>query len=256
MSMAPHYGLIGGAPSDASAATLALLEGYNRGHGKNPAVPGASDIWAIGCADTAEGPIDYPVSWTDIARDESWAKAMLDLASVRAGDFAFFSFIYSRSAHTWPWLKMGFERGARLATGMPTAWDAYRLEMYCRLFAVKFIFGLTPEALDGLEGAGHKLANVFGNVSCIIAVGDAWTRLREAGLSSWKLHWLGPIIAIDANDGKGARFDHAQWTLATEGGGLVISNKIEREANFQKTPLNAKGRVESIDGEPRLFLEA
>ncbi len=228
MSATSHYGLVGGAPSDASAATLALLQGYNRGHRKNPAVPGASDVWAIGCAETAEGPTEYPVSWTDIGRDEAWAKEMLDLAGVGGGDFAFFSYIYSRSAHTWPWLKMGFERGAKLATGMPTQWDAYRLEMYCRLFPVKFIFGLTPEALDGLEGAGHKLASVFCKVGRIIAVGDAWRRLRDAGLSPWKLYWLGPILAIDPSDGTGARFDHKQWTLEDEGGRLLISNKLAR----------------------------
>jgi hypothetical protein len=74
---------------------------------------------------------------------------------------------------------------------MPTQWDAYRLEMYCRLFAVKFVFGVTPEALDGLEAAGHKLSTVFGNVGRIIAYSGAWQRLREAGLMPWKFYWLG-----------------------------------------------------------------
>lgn len=256
MSTQTHYGLIGGAPSDASAETLQLLEGYDRGQRKNPAVNGASDLWAIGCAETADGAIDYPVSWTDIANDESWAKEMLDLAGVGAGDFAFFSYIYSRSAHTWPWLRMGFTRGARMATGMPTQWDAYRLEMYCRLFAVKFIFGLTPEALDGLEGAGHKLATVFGKVDRIIAVGAAWQRLRDAGLAPWKLYWLGPIVAVDTGDSGGARFDHKQWRLEGENGQLRISNLAPRAARFERTLLNARGRVENVNGEPRLFVEA
>ncbi|NWG52143.1 MAG: hypothetical protein HXY28_00330 [Hydrogenophilaceae bacterium] len=255
MSTAPHYGLIGGAPSDASAETLRALEGYNRGHRKNPVVACASDMWAVGCAETAEGPVDYPVSWTDIESDEAWAKEMLDLAGVGRGDFAFFSYIYSRSAHTWPWLKMGFERGARLATGMPTQWDAYRLEMYCRLFAVKLVFGLTPEALDGLEGAGHRLSEVFGKVERIIAVGEAWRRLREAGLAPWKLHWLGPIVAIDPCDGAGARFDYKQWTLEGDGGRLTISNALPRACAFTRTPLAAKGRIGVADGEPRLFME-
>jgi hypothetical protein len=254
MSSSTHYGLIGGAPSDADADTLALLEGYSRGLAKNPVVKGASDLWAIGCAETADGAIDYPLSWTDIASDETWANDMLDLAGVDAGDFAFFSYVYSRSAHTWPWLKAGFARGARLATGMPTQWDAYRLEMYCRLFEVKLVFGATPEALDGLEGAGHKLATVFGRVERIIAVGDAWRRLRDAGLAPWKLHWLGPIIAVDPCDGKGARFDHRQWEISADDGQLRISNRTLRQARFDHTPLTTKGRIGTIDGEPRLFL--
>lgn len=255
MSDHSHIGLIGGAPSDASAETLARLEGYNRGQSKNPAVEGASDLWAIACAETADGPIDYPISWSDSAKDEIWANAMLDFANVRKGDMAFFSYIYSRSGHTWPFLRSGFERGVRMATGMPTQWDAYRLEMYCRLFNVNFIFGLTPEALDGLEGAGHKLATVFGKVNRIIASGAAWQRLRDANLEPWKLHWLGPIIAIDPCDGGGARFDHAQWTLESDGGQLRISNRQTRAATFERTLLSARGRVETENGEPRLFLD-
>lgn len=255
MTAIPHYGLIGGAPSDASPETLALLKGYNKGQRKNPAIPNASDIWAVGCAETAEGPVDYPISWTDIANDEAWPNQMLDLAGVGRGDLAFFSYVYSRSGHTWPWLRAGFERGAKLATGMPTQWDAYRLEMYCRLFPVKFVFGLTPEALDGLESGGHKLATVFGNVQRLVAFGAAWSRLRDAGLSPWRLYWLGPIIAVDPADGGGARFDHQQWSFDAEAGRLRISNKAPRQAAFQRTLLSARGQVETIGGEPRLFLE-
>lgn len=255
MSTATHFGLIGGAPSDANAATLKSLEGYNRGQRKNPVVAGASDLWAIGCAETATGPVDYPVSWADIANDENWAKEMLDFAGLRSGDLAFFSYIYSRSAHTWPWMRSGFERGAKLATGMPTQWDAYRLEMYCRLFPVRFIFGITPEVLDGLEGGGHKLGAVFAKVDRIIAVGDAWRRLREAGKEPWKLHWLGPIITVDPVDGGGARFDHKQWVLEDDNGQLRISNRHKRASTFKRTPLSLNGRIEKVGDEPRLFVD-
>jgi hypothetical protein len=254
MKKAPHYGLIGGAPSDASAETLALLEGYHRGLRKNPAVAGASDLWGVGCAEMREGPVDYPISWTDIAEDEAWAAEMLALAGVGAGDFAFFSYIYSRSGQTWPWLKAGFERGAKLATGMPTQWDAYRLEMYCRMFDAKLVFGVTPEVLDGLEGGGHKLAAVFARVERLIATPPAWRRLADAGLPAWKLHWLGPIIAIDPCDGRGARFDHAQWTLEDDAGRVLISSRRPRAARFERAELALNGRVESADGEPRLFV--
>jgi hypothetical protein len=181
---------------------------------------------------------------------------MLAGASVQSGDLAHFSYIYSHSGQTWPWLKAGFERGARLATGMPTQWDAYRLEMYCRLFSVKLAFGVTPEVLDGLEGGGHKLTSIFAKVERIIAAGAAWERLSAAGLKPWKLHWLGPIIAIDPGDGHGARFDHAQWTLEEDGGRLFISNKKPREASFKRLALATRGKVETVDGEPRLFVAA
>ena len=255
MSISFHIGLIGGAPSDASAETLARLEGYDRGQRKNPVVDGASDLWAVGCAETANGIIDYPISWTDSAADEVWANQLLDFAGVRKGELAFLSYIYSLSGHTWPLMRACYARGIRMATGMPTQWDAYRLEMYCRLFNVDFLFGLTPEALDGLEGGGHKLATVLGKVNRIIATGGAWQRLRDAGLAPWKLHWLGPIVAVDPCDGGGARFDHTQWAFESDGGQLRISNKKPRAATFDRTQLKAKGQVETVDGEPRLFLD-
>jgi hypothetical protein len=43
--------------------------------------------------------------------------------------------------------------------------------------------------------------------------------------------------------------------LEGEGGPLRISNRLPRQASFQRTPLNARGRVETIAGEPRLFME-
>lgn len=254
MRQTPHFGLIGGAPGNASAETLKLLNGYNRGHRKNPAVKGASDVWSVGCAEMADGPIDYPISWNDIAADETWARQMLINAGVKAGELLFFSYIYSRSGHTWPWLKSAFDLGAKLATGMPTQWDGYRLEMYCRLFPVRLIFGLTPEVLDGLEGAGHKLATVFANVEQIIAVGAAWDRLNAVGVKPWKLYWLGPIIAVDPCDGGGARFDHKQWALEGDGERLLISNLQRREASFMRAALATRGRVEAVNGEPRLFV--
>lgn len=253
MSRTDNFGLIGGAPTSASPETLATLAGYNRGHTKNPTLKGASDLWAVACAVLADGPIDYAISWHDIAADAAFAARMLDLAAIGRDDFVFFSYIYSQSGHTWPLLKAGFDRGAKMATGMPTQWDAYRLEMYLRRFKAKMVFGVTPEVLDGLEGGGHKLSSVFGAVQTLVATAGAWERLDAAGLKPWKLHWLGPIIAIDPCDGHGARFDHAQWRLNSVDGRLLISNRLRRATTFSQAALPISGTVETIDGEPRLF---
>lgn len=250
----PHYGLLAGAPSSADAATLARIVGYSRGLTKNPALANAPDTWAIGRAFMAGDEIACPISWRDIEADCAWAARMLDLIGVRRDDFLLYSYLYSQSAQTWPWLAAGFERGAKLATGMPTLWDAYRLEMYIRMFAVKLVFGVSPGVLDGLEGAGHDIGKLFAKVDRVIALPSAFDRLKAAGVTAWKVRWAGPILAIDPGDGGGARFDAETWTLDSDRGRILISNKSERLTPFNRADTGLRGQIEAVRGEPRLFV--
>jgi hypothetical protein len=252
-----YFGLIAGAPSSADAATLAKIRGYTRGLSRNPVIPGAPDTWAIARAFMASGEEAYPIGWRDIENDVPFAAHMLDLLGVGRGDFLFFAYLYSQSGQSWPWLKAGFDRGAKLATGMPTQWDAYRLEMYLRLFKVRLAFGISAGTLDGLAGAGHDIGKVLGAADRIVALPDACVRLRAAGLKPWRLHWIGPILAVDPCDGSGAHFDHGQWRLEADAEGrILVSNIGERMTPFARADTGARGAVRPVDGEPRLFVEA
>ena len=177
---------------------------------------------------------------------------MLDELGVGAGDFCLYSFLYAQSAQFWPWLKAGFDRGARVATGSAWAWDAGRHEMYLRLFDVKLAFGASGATLDTLEAMGHDTAKVFAAARTLVVLPEAFERLRGKGLAPWRIVWLGPIFALDPGDGSGGRFDTDQWTLESVDGEVRVSSH-GRTTAFDRARTGVAGRVETVDGEPRVF---
>jgi hypothetical protein len=104
-----------------------------------------------------------------------------------------------------------------------------------------------------LAAAGHGLAKVLGRVGRVSAQPGAWERLAEAGLKPWRVTWLGPMLAVDPCDGSGGRFDASQWTLEAVGGEILITSRPHRTARFERQATGVRGRIESVDGEPRLF---
>jgi len=248
-----HYGLFGGVPATDDPVLLKKLDGYRRGL-KKPPIAGASDLWAIGRVDLAGGQVvDMPVTWDEIHRDEAWAAGILDLIGVKKGDICFYSFLYGQSAQFWPLMKATFDRGARSGSGMPTAWDSYRLETYMRLFKLKMDFGISPATLDGLEAAGHDLARVFSGVDVLVALPGAWERLVLKGFKPWRITWLGPVLAIDPCDGSGGRYDWTQWTLQADDGEILVSSAPCRTAKFLRARTGTSGEIRVLDGEPRFI---
>ena len=248
--MTTHYGLFGSVATTSDPAVLQSLQGYGRGLAKSRA-PGAPELWAVGRANLADGPLDVPLSWRDIERDTAWAARMLDELGVGAGDLCLCSFLYAQSAQFWAFLKAGFDRRARVATGSAWSWDAYRHEMYLRLFGVKMAFGASEATLDSLTAMGFEPAKVFAHAPVLVLLEGAADRIREAGLKPWRLTWYGPIFALDPLDGSGARFDHEQWTLASQDGEIVVTSH-ERATSFERARTGVAGRVETVEGEPRI----
>lgn len=248
-----HYGLFGGVPATDDPQVLAPLAGYGRGLRKSP-MKGASELWAIGRVDLADGVVaDMPITWPEIEHDTAWAAGVLDEMGVGDGDLCFYSFLYGQSAQFWPWMKATFDRGARMGSGMPTAWDAYRLETYLRLFRLKLHFGVSPQLLDGLEAAGHDIAAVFTHAELIAALPGAWERLTSKGFKPWRVTWLGPILAVDPCDGTGGRFDAADWRLESHDGEILVSSRPGRTACFDAARTGVRGEIRSVDGTPRFF---
>ena len=246
------FGLYGGFPADPGAPERDL-QGYLRGMRKSQ-IPGASDIWGIGRANLPEGIVPITYTWAEIERDTAWAALMLEEMGVGADSFCFFSTVVSLAGQFWPWHSAVFHSGGRFANGMPTSWDAYRLEMYLRLFNLKLVFALTSDVLDGIEAMKKSLSDVFGKAEIITALPGAHERLTAAGFKPWRVSWLGPIFALDPCDGTGGRFDNAQWTLESDNGQILISSKEGRTTPFVRTPTGVRGEMRSVGGEPRLFV--
>lgn len=251
--MTAHYGLFGGVPTTDDPVRLAALRGYGRGLSKPP-ITGAPDLWGVGRAELRDRTLDVPFSWADVEKDTAWASARLDELGVGAGHFCIYNYYYRQSAQFWPFLKAGFDRGARVATGNPASWDAARMEMYQRRFTPQITFGISPQTVDGLENLGFDAAKVYASSRTLIALPGAWERLRAKGLQPWRLMWLGPILALEPAERSGARFDHGQWTLEAPDGEILVTSH-SRAANFSRLGTGVAGRIATVDGEPRAFVE-
>lgn len=251
--MENNFGLFGGIPHDASPEECAALEGYVSGFQKSLA-PNAPELWGIGAASMASGIEPLPTTFADSDKDAAWTSTILNEIGLERGDVAFFLFLYPQSVQIWPWCMSCVKRNAPFATGMPTPWDAYRLEMYLRRFRMKLLFGIAAATVEGLKANGYDAAEVLGRADTIIAAPDGVEPLRALGLKPWSAQPIGPILAIDAGDGKGARFDHAQWSLASRNGRLHVTTTSPREAMFTDADTGVEGEVRDVDGEPRVFL--
>ena len=249
-----QYGLYGGLAHDAGAAEIAGIGDYLRGLRRSP-VPDAASLWGVGQAELPSGIVPLPISWHEIDRDTAWADRMAELMRLAPGQFALYTLNHAQSAQMWPWLHVTFRRKARFATVMPLAWDAGRIEMYTRRFAVDHLFGLSPVTLDGLAAAGHDPIEVMRRIGRISAQPGAWERLAEAGLKPARLTWMGPLLVFDPCDGSGGRFDFTQWELESVDGEIVLTSGPERTARFEREPTGIRGRIAVVEGEPRLFAD-
>ena len=249
-----QYGLYGNLAHDAGEAEIAALGGYRRGLRRSPA-HGAADLWGVGQAEFPSGIVPLPISWAEIERDTAWAGRMADLMGLKPGQFVLYTLNHSQSAQIWPWLHTAFQRQARFATVMPIAWDAGRQEMYTRRFTVDHLFGVAEVTLDGLAAAGHDPIAVMRRIGRISAQPGARERLAAAGLKPARLTWMGPLLVFDPCDGSGGRFDSSQWTLQSIDGEIVLTSGPDRTARFEREPTGIKGRVLTVDGEPRLFFD-
>jgi len=249
-----QYGLYGGLAHDAGRAEIAALGGYLRGLRQSP-VPGAATLWGVGQAEFPSGIAPLPVSWPEIERDTAWAGKMADLMELKPDQFVLYMINHAQSAQIWPWLHVTFQRRARFATVMPLVWDAGRLEMYTRRFTVDHLFGVSSVTLDGLAAAGHDPIAVMRRIGRVSAQPGAWERLAQAGLAPARLTWIGPLLVFDPCDGSGGRFDFTEWKLDSVDGQVLLTSWPDRTARFEREPTGIKGRIETVDGEPRLFVD-
>jgi hypothetical protein len=248
-----QFGLYGGLAHDAGPAEIGALGGYLRGLSPSP-VPDAAALWGVGQAEFRSGILPLPVSWDEIGRDTEWTEKPADLMGLEPGQFVLYTLNHAQSAQIWPWLHITFRRKARFATVMPIAWDAGRLEMYTRRFAIDHLFGVAPVMLDGLAAAGHDPIAVMQRIGRISAQPGAWERLDSAGLKPSRLTWIGPLLVFDPCDGSGGRFDNSQWDLESVDGEIVLTSGPNRTARFERVPTGVRGRIAGVDGEPRLFV--
>jgi hypothetical protein len=205
-------------------------------------------LWSIGCARVPAGVLPYPVSWRDLEVDARWTQGILRNLGVDRGDLVHISHNYSELGQWYPYYQAVRNLGAVFANGMPTTYDAYRLEMYLRRFKLAAAVGVAADTLTGLEQGGHAPEKVFANAKTLVAMPDALQRLQGLGFKPWRLLPLGPLFAIAAPDNSGARYDNSEWTVSSRNGELLVSASVQRACDFRELATGVRGEVEKVNG--------
>jgi len=215
-------------------------------------------LWGIGCVRVPAGALPYPISWRDIEADTRWTQHLLRGMGIAPGALVHLSHYYSELAQLWPFYQATRDLGAVIANGMPSPFDAYRLEMYLRRFRLTAAIGIAPDTLNSLEQQGHDLQKLFASTAVLAALPGAWERLRVLGFKPWRLIALGPLLAIEAPDASGARFNNREWQVTGGGDGLRVSAGPQRACDFRELETGVAGMVEKVEGaagpEFRLFV--
>ncbi|HKY92870.1 MAG TPA: hypothetical protein VJM11_17595, partial [Nevskiaceae bacterium] len=214
-----------------------------------PALPAldwtSPKTWGIGAVRGPGLTLPYPVSYRDLHHDTTVAAELLGRMGLSRGGLLLMIAGGAEWAQTAAYERACTRLGAVWAPAMPLPHDAYRVEMFLRRFAFQAVFGITPWILDGLEAEQHDLAKVFGGVPTLIARPGAWERLRAAGLSPWRLHALGPLLAFEPPGESALLYDASDWAVEAQGGQLVVTSRASRACAVVRLPTGVKG---SVDG--------
>lgn len=212
----------------------------------NAATGDLKDILAIGCVRTAQGPLQYRFSWRDAEVDNNWMAGYLHSLGIGRGSLIHITHPYAELPQFWSIYHGARQLGVVYANGMPTSFDAYRLEMYLRRLQLTAVIGTTVQTLEGLQQGGHDLEKVFSRVKLHFALPDAAARLRELGLKTGNLIKMGPFLAIEAVPGEGARFNNREWQVDAIDGELHVTSAPPRAGQFQQLATGVKGYVDKV----------
>ncbi len=124
------------------------------------------------------------------------------------------------NAILWPYENALIGMGVPFGVAEPVAIDAPRTDMFVRRFRMQAVIGLTGELVDALVSLGRDLRALLGQ-STLVALPDAASTLRSAGLAPWTLLPLGPLWAFEPPEGGGAEYDRSEWRVESIDGELA-----------------------------------
>lgn len=207
--------------------------------------PGASHDHAlavVGCFYARGMRVAYPLSHRDIEADTRWACRFLSSVGVVAGDTVVVSATGAEMGHFWPYECAVEKLDACVAMAENVNFDARRTEMFLRRFAVRAALGVSDEILNGLEMAGLPLHQTFASTPLVFARDGAADRLKQAGLSPWRMVSLGPLFAFVSPQGE-VHHDQDEWLLESIDGEVHVSARHPRAKPMFRLPVGVKGQA-------------
>ncbi|MDQ1434410.1 MAG: hypothetical protein QOF59_1226 [Actinomycetota bacterium] len=205
-------------------------------------------LWAIAAYDDGAGRVPWAVSHSEIERAMGGACSTLAGLGVRGGARALWCPVLSESAHFWPLMIGTMLNGGVFSLADATAADALRVAMFARSLQLQSVFGVNEAILDGLDELGIACADLFAGVEIVGAHPGAYERLVAAGLAPYWFVLCGPAVAIATEPGGPARVDATEWSLASDGDRILVSNLQPRAQEFERAPTRIRGRLVDASG--------
>jgi len=149
----------------------------------------------------------------------------------------------SQAGQHWPYVCGTVLAGAKLSSADSTFGEALRVSMFLRLMDYDAVFGITEALLDGLEASGHPWGEVFAGVRMLGAYPGAYERLVADGLAPVHFVLCGPALAIGREPDGPAFVAGAEWELAADDEGVIITRLQPLAQPFIRTPIAVRGTI-------------
>ncbi len=211
--------------------------------------------WLVGVAHFACGTLPYPLSRRDVERDTAWALKLYDQLGLQPAQTIHLIGDGYEEVSWWPFENAAMQRRIPWIQAEASSFDANRTDMILRRFKLQAVIGLSEAVLDTLESLGRDPQQFFGPLRAVVATPGAAERLQNSGLKVWRLHKIGPVFAFEPPQGGGARYDESEWRIDSVDGELALTSVHARACPFARIKTGLRGRVETIDGERRVFPE-
>jgi hypothetical protein len=199
--------------------------------------------WGIAQYDDGERRVPWTVSYAEIERAMGGAVTTLSGLGIGTGSRVLWCSVLSEAAHFWPLLIGTMLAGGQFSLADATAADGLRVAMFLRHPPYHAVMGVNEPVLDGLDELGRGYGEVFGGVATIGARPGAYERLAAAGLRPQWFVLCGPAVAISPAPGGPARVDPDEWSLAEDGGRILVTSRRPRAQGFDRTPTSVLGRL-------------
>ncbi|MER5428106.1 hypothetical protein [Streptomyces sp. NPDC002588] len=191
---------------------------------------------------TAAGIGETDLTWAELARDTEWATARLREHGLAAGQRALLT--TSGFEGFWGHTVIGALRTLKVTYGIAEAmgWDHRRTAVFHRELTPHAVIGLSAETLEGLAGSAD-IGEMFRPTPVVLARPAALPLLNGVGIAACLISALGPALALECPERRGAHVNAAEWRVDERDGQLSVAAGEGRASVLPPTPLGIPGRV-------------
>ncbi|MET8167295.1 hypothetical protein ABZT34_24045 [Streptomyces sp. NPDC005329] len=191
---------------------------------------------------TADGIRDMELTWAELTRDTDWVTARLRDHGLVTGQRALLT--ASGFEGFWGHAVIGALRTLKVTYGIAEAmgWDHRRTAVFHRELNPHVVIGISAQTLEGLAGTAD-LGEMFRSTSVLLARPAAVPQLRGVGVTAAVISAVGPALALECPERRGAHVNAAEWRVGERDGQLSLAAGEGRASSLPETPLALAGRV-------------